>query len=128
MESSLPTLACLGLAAGDSEGVCNCLCFEGGTPSAVTTVSSWGDGVDRDRGLLLCIDDKDPDGVVYNELRARVRLPSIFCFQMSAISNKLGDRFLHLVSSLHSTRFVPLFCSELRWNSDRLLVQICDLL
>lgn len=86
-EFSLPTLACLGLAAGDSAGVCSCLCFEGGIPSAATTVSSWGDGVDRDKGLLLCIDDNGPEGVVYKELRARVRLPSMFYMQLSACPN-----------------------------------------
>jgi len=37
-----------------------------------------GEGVDRDSGLLLCIEDIDDDGVIYNELRALVRFPSIF--------------------------------------------------
>lgn len=38
-EFSLFTLACPGLAAGDSAGVCNCVCFEGGTPIAVANRS-----------------------------------------------------------------------------------------
>lgn len=33
-----------------------------------------GEGVDLDRGLLLCIED---EGLVYSELRARLRFPSM---------------------------------------------------
>lgn len=39
---------------------------------------SGGDGVDLDSGLLLCIDDIEEDGLIYRELRARLRFPSMF--------------------------------------------------
>lgn len=39
---------------------------------------SGGEGVDLDSGLLLCIDDIEEDGLIYRELRARLRFPSMF--------------------------------------------------
>lgn len=36
-----------------------------------------GEGVDLDRGLLLCMEDIDDDGLIYKELRARLRFPSM---------------------------------------------------
>ena len=80
IEFSLYTLACPGLPFGVSAGVCNCLCFAGDTPSPETILPSCcdGDGVELDSGLLLLIEDIEPEGVMYKEPRARVRLPSIF--------------------------------------------------
>lgn len=37
-----------------------------------------GDGLERERGLLLCIEDIDDEGVMNSELRARLRFPSMF--------------------------------------------------
>jgi hypothetical protein len=56
-------------------------CFAGGIPRPAIILRSapGGDGVDRVSGLLLCIDDDiDAEGVIYKELLARVRLPSMF--------------------------------------------------
>jgi hypothetical protein len=55
-------------------------CLAGGTPRPATMRRSapGGEGVDLESGLLLCIEDIDDEGVMYRELRARERLPSMF--------------------------------------------------
>jgi hypothetical protein len=71
---------CPGVPPGETDILCNWRCFAGGTPRPATMrrSASGGEGVDLDRGLLLCIEDIDDEGVMYRELRARVRLPSMF--------------------------------------------------
>jgi hypothetical protein len=79
IEFSLRTLLWLGVLAGEMSWFV-CRCFAGGTPKPATIrrSASGGEGVALDSGLLLCIEDIDEEGVMYKELRARVRLPSMF--------------------------------------------------
>lgn len=80
IEFSLKTLMWHGLPIGETDMLFTWRCFAGGTPNPATMRRSatGGEGVDLESGLLLCIEDIDEDGVMYRELRARVRLPSIF--------------------------------------------------
>ena len=63
IEFSLYTLEWPGLAIGESTGVCICRCCVG-TSGWSGRRSSCGDGVALDNGLLLCIEERDPEGVV----------------------------------------------------------------
>jgi hypothetical protein len=78
IEFSLNTLECPGVP-GDEE-LLSWRCLAGGTPNwgSMRCSASGGEGVDLDCELLLCIEDIEEEGVIYKELRARVRFPSIF--------------------------------------------------
>ena len=68
--------------------------MDGPLPSCIS-LGPEGEGVDRERGLLLCIEDIDLDGATTKEVRARLRLPSIFCDQVS--KDLMIDNFVVLV-------------------------------
>jgi hypothetical protein len=79
IEFSLKTLMWPELPIGETDMFFTWRCFAGGTPRPATIRrSASGEGLDLESGLLLCIEDIDDEGVIYKELRARVRLPSIF--------------------------------------------------
>jgi hypothetical protein len=79
IEFSLKILMWPGLPRGEIDMLFTWRCFAGGIPKPATIRrSASGEGVDLESGLLLCIEDIDDEGVMYRELRARVRLPSMF--------------------------------------------------
>jgi len=65
MEFSLKTLECPGLVGAGLE-VLSWRCRAGGMPSCGTIRRSadGGEGVDLDKGLLLCIEDIEDEGVM----------------------------------------------------------------
>lgn len=74
----------------------------------------------RDRGLLLCIEDKELVDDVKREVRARVRFPSMFCVFIRSMSGIKMLRDSHLVATWHLTRFALPSDSEQHLNLDPL--------
>lgn len=75
---SLGKLECPGVPGvpGEEAGLPSARCLAGVAASWVTTLLV-GEGVDRDTGLMLFLDDVPEEGAAYNDPLARVRFPSI---------------------------------------------------